>query len=273
MARLVWDAVGERVFEAGVDRAVLYPDGGPGVVWNGITAVDENTTTTTSPVFFNGRKINDVVTLGHFSGALRAFTYPDEFLPCEGLIEDEVGVFIADQPVKRFHLCYRTGIGTDLVAVGSDYKLHLVYNLTAVPTTKERATLGLEVSPQEFEWELTSIPEDIPGYRPSSHIVIDSRQVDPFMLIDLEDILYGDDTNDAQLPSLSSLMAFIQKWDRFIVVDNGDGTWTATSREDGEESITVDGPSQLFTIIADSAVFVDADSYDITSSTKNVEDI
>lgn len=273
MARLVWDAVGERTFEAGVDRAVLYPDGGVGVVWNGITAVDESSTITASPVFFNGRKINDVVTLGHFSGVLRAFTYPDEFLVCEGLIEDEVGVFIADQPVKRFNLCYRTGIGNDLVAPGSDYKLHLIYNLTAIPATKTRATLGLEVSPQEFEWELTSIPEDIPGYRPSSHIVIDSRQVDPFMLRDLEDILYGDEVNEPQLPTLSSLMAFIQKWNRFIIVDNGDGTWTATSRDDSEETITVDGPSQLFTIVADSAVFIDANSYDISSSTKNVEDI
>ena len=47
MARLVWDKTGERFYETGVDRGVLYPiqEGGvysKGVAWNGLTAVTES---------------------------------------------------------------------------------------------------------------------------------------------------------------------------------------------------------------------------------------
>lgn len=46
MPRLEWDKSGERLFETGVDRTVLYPavNGAypKGVAWNGITAVNEN---------------------------------------------------------------------------------------------------------------------------------------------------------------------------------------------------------------------------------------
>ena len=42
MAKLVWDAVGKRIYETGVDRAVLFPLSTSGtyetgVAWNGLT--------------------------------------------------------------------------------------------------------------------------------------------------------------------------------------------------------------------------------------------
>ena len=47
MANLVWDKVGEKLWETGVDRAVLFPmntNGGyaAGVAWSGITAINES---------------------------------------------------------------------------------------------------------------------------------------------------------------------------------------------------------------------------------------
>ena len=44
MSKLVWDKVGERFYETGVDHGVLYPiqTGGQynkGVAWNGLSAV------------------------------------------------------------------------------------------------------------------------------------------------------------------------------------------------------------------------------------------
>ena len=46
MSKLVWDKTGERFYETGVDRGVLYPMGTDrtypkGVAWNGLTAVTE----------------------------------------------------------------------------------------------------------------------------------------------------------------------------------------------------------------------------------------
>ena len=47
MARLEWDKTGERYYEAGVEKGVLYlPENGvysTGVAWNGLTSVNEST--------------------------------------------------------------------------------------------------------------------------------------------------------------------------------------------------------------------------------------
>ena len=47
MSRIVWDKTGERFYETGVDRAVLYPISSAGlynkgVPWNGITGITES---------------------------------------------------------------------------------------------------------------------------------------------------------------------------------------------------------------------------------------
>jgi len=270
MAAIEWDAIQDRRFEAGIDHAVLYDPNGIGVPWNGITAVEEDNNTEVEAVYFDGIKFNDIVSLGEFSGTLKAFTYPEEFAKFDGVGEDQDGVFIMDQPPRRFHLSYRTMIGDPISGLGIGYKIHLLYNLTANSATKNWATLGLELEPMEFEWEITSIPEEIVGWRPTAHLVLDSRYIDPWLLEDLEAILYGDEENDPTLPSLRALTTFIRKWDRLIIVDNGDGTWTAISQD---EDVITFGPDEYFEITADSAVYIDAESYTLTSTDKNDEDI
>ena len=269
MTAIVWHAEGSRKYEAGLDRGVLYVGSDTGVPWNGLTSVDENPSNTTTPIYFNGRKTNDLVVLGDFSGVLRAFTYPDEFLVCEGQVMDQVGVYLGDQPVSRFGITYRTLIGEGSKDIGEHYKIHILWNLTAVPAVKSRQTLALDVAPSEFEWTLTAVPESVPGYRDTAHMILDTREMDPLMLKDLEETLYGTDISEPRLPSLRALLTFIQKWDRFIITDNGDGTFTATSQEAG---VIVDIGNDQYTITIDTIVDIDADSYTISSSDKNEED-
>lgn len=268
MTELVWNQSGEHRYEAGLDRGVLYlPDGG-GVPWNGLRAVEEDVGSTSDPVYFDGVKINDIVTLGDFSAVMKAFTYPEEFLQFEGLIEDQTGLFIADQPQKTFHLSYRTKIGDDINGIDAGYKIHLLYNLTAIPSQKVYETLTLDSEPMEFEWDITAIPEEIEGFRPTAHIIIDSRKIDPWLLEDIEVILYGDSTRDPELPSLQAFATFIRTWDRLIIVDNGDGTWTATTNRDGMIEML---DETTFQINDANAVYLDAWTYEITSSEKNEE--
>lgn len=270
MTAINWHQSGDRVYEAGLDRGVLYVDGRDGVAWNGLTSVDENYNNEVEAVYYDGFKANDIVTLGEFSGTLRAYTYPDEFLECEGILEDQTGVYLTDQPIKRFGLCYRTLVGDGANDLKSGYKIHILYNLTAIPAQKSRRSLALDISPIEFEWELSSIPESIEGYRPTSHLIIDSRQIDEWLLLDIEDILYGDETRNPVLPDLKSLTTFIRKWNRLIIEDNGDETWTAISPRDG---IITQVSSSEYTIESDTIVYLDADTYEISSSEKNEEDI
>lgn len=270
MTALVWDRKEDKRFEIGVDQGVLYMEDGHGVAWNGITEVEEKAANTVEAVYFDGVKINDLVVVGDWTGVLRAITYPDEFVQFEGVGEDQQGVLVHNQPQRRFHLCYRTKIG-DADGNTDHYKIHLLWNLTALPSSKSYETMNDELDPMEFEWTITAIPEEIENFRPTAHIVIDTRKMDPWLIEDIESIIYGDEDSDAKLPSLKGLTTFIRKWDRLIIRDNGDGTWTAiTPRDDG--TIEMVSPTE-FKITTDNALYLDADTYKIWSSDKNEEDI
>jgi hypothetical protein len=270
MPALVWDQIGDRLYETGVSKGVLYKDDGFGVVWNGLTAVEEDVSTQVEAVYFDGVKFNDIVTVGDFSAVLRAFTYPDEFLPYEGTFKDQTGFYVMNQPQGRFGLSYQTEIGDDINGIESGYKIHVVYNLTAVPSQRAYNTFSEDIEPIEFEWSLTSVPEEVEFYRPTAHIIFNSREMDPNLLKDLEEILYGSEDSDPRLPPLKGLATFIRKWDRLIITDHGDGTWTAESNVEGIITML---DATTFEITSDTAVYLDADTYEISSSDKNEEDV
>jgi hypothetical protein len=270
MAELVWDKVGDRLWDTGLSKGVLYGYDGYGIPWNGLISIEEDGTNTVEPVHFDGWKFDDIVTIGDYSATLRAFTYPDEFQNYEGTLEDQTGFYITNQRQTRFGLSYQTLTGNDVSGIVG-YKIHLLYNLTAIATQRSYKTLSLDVEPLEFEWALTAIPEEIEQFRPTAHVIFDSRELDPHLLSDLEEILYGSDTEEARLPTLKGLATFVRKWDRFIITDNGDGTWTAYEETDGELITMLDDTT--FQIVSDTAVYLDADTYEISSSEKNQEDI
>lgn len=270
MATLAWDETGQRFYETGVSKGVFYNVDGYGVAWNGLTSLEESVSNQVQAIYFDGLKFNDIVTLGDFSAVLRAWTYPDEFLPYEGILEDQQGFFVTDQPGSKFGLSYQTKIANDVDGTEHGYKIHILYNLTALPAQKEYQTMSVDTQPLEFEWTLTAIPEAIENFRPTAHIILDSTKLDSWLLEDIESIIYGDEDNDPHLPPLKGFATFIRKWDRLIITDHGDGTWTADSpRED--QIIMVDGTT--FEITADSAVYLDQYTYEISSSDKNEEDI
>lgn len=271
MPALVWDDVGDRTFEVGVSKGVLYKANRFGVAWNGLKSVTENTPVdSVEPIYFDGYKYTEIVTMGDFAGTLTAVTYPEEFLVCEGTLEDDKGFFVTAQEPTRFHLSYKTEIGDDVAGLNAGYKLHLVYNVLAIPAERDYESISDEYEPIEFEWELSAIPELVGLYRPTAHVIFDSRKMDPYLLADIEDILYGTETRLPFLPSLRNLSAFMRKWERFIVTDNGDGTWTAFSRIDGVITEFEDGTVEINT---DTATYIDAETYRISSSEINDEDI
>ena len=155
MAKITWDGIGERYYENGVSQGVFYGVDSHGVPWNGLSSVEQSTVDTVDPLYFDGFKYADLVTLGDFEGTLKAFTYPDEFLNYEGVWEAETGFFMTGQPKTRFGLSWRTEVNNDL---GSQigYKIHLLYNLLAIPANKTYETLSLETEPIDLEWALSA---------------------------------------------------------------------------------------------------------------------
>ena len=270
MASLVWDQVGDRVFENGLDKGVLYLPDGSGVAWNGLTEVQEKFNQQVTPIYFDGRKINDFVVLGNFEASMKAVTYPDEFVQVEGNAELRPGLYLGDQPLKTFGLCYRTHTGNDLDS-NDGYKLHIVYNLTAIPS--DTAFTSLSDSPElvEFEWSLTAVPTDTAGYRPTTHMIVDSREVDPWLLEDMEDLLYGNSDANAGLIPIDDLITYLDEWFRIQIKDHGDGTWSAIEYRDGANIVFL--PNDEFVINGCNAIYVVEDVEFIISDTMDAADI
>lgn len=270
MPKLVWDRPEDRIYESGLDQGVLYLPDGSAVPWNGLTAVIEKFDRSTSPVYFDGMKINDLVSLGDFSATMKAVTYPDEFTEIEGAGSMRRGLFVTEQPPQVFGLCYRTKIGNELE--GEDgYKIHVIYNVTAIPHDKTYATLSQEPSLVEFEWDITAVPEEVPGFHPTAHFVINSDEVDPWLLEDLEKKLYGSTSAVASLIPMKDLVAMINDWYRVKVVDNGDGTWTATEQRPGFITF-LDSEDELFQITNINATYLDEETF-LLSDTLDVRDV
>lgn len=213
MSRLVWDQTGEKFYEAGVDRAVVYPMTAAGVyqtgaAWNGLTAVNESPEgAEASPLYANNRKYVEIMSSEEFKGTIEAYTYPDEFEACNGVVEIAEGVYATQQNRTRFGLTYRTGIGNDTVGKNLGYKLHLVYNCLASVAEKENPTIGEEVEPTTMSWEFSTTKVDCGKLEPTSHIIIDSRKVDATKLAELEDMLYGTESDEATLPTPAEVIA------------------------------------------------------------------
>jgi len=260
MTTLVWDEVGTRFYEAGVDRGVLYLPDGTGIPWNGLISVNESVSGSEGdPLYFDGVKFANVMALGDFSASLRAYTYPDKFLQFEGVLEVGNGLFVTNQPTDRFALSYRTKVGNDVDGYDLGYKIHIIYNLTAISSEKNYETLSGDQNIIEFEWNITAIPDEVPGFRPSAHLILDSRHVGALLLKDIENTLYGDDLNNAFLPPLSTLTTFIGNWVIIRITDNYDGTWTAT----GPDSLITMLDATTFQIIQANAEYLDANTYRI----------
>lgn len=268
MPILLWDQPGDRIYENGLDRGVLYLTDGSAVPWNGLTSVVEKPDRAASPVYFDGMKTNDLVTVGDYSASLKAMTYPNEFLEFEGLGVLNGGVFVGDQPPGVFSLSYRTHVGDDFNKASAYYKIHLIYNATAIPTDKNYASFTADPAVTEFEWSITAIPDEIPGFRPSAHIIFDSRYTDASVLEQIELMLYGGSGEEGAHASLwphADLMDYLSGWFLLQITDNKDGTWTATENESSEGVYITMISADEFSITTDSAVFLDADTYTISN--------
>jgi hypothetical protein len=203
---LQWDNVGERLYETGVDHGVLYiPDDNgdyvEGYAWNGLTTVTESPSgAEASPQYADNVKYLNLVSAEEFGATIEAFTYPSEFGQCDGSAAPEAGVLIGQQGRKTFGLSYRTLVGNDLDGTDYGYKLHLIYGALAAPSEKAYATMNDSPEAITLSWEVSTTPVQVPGFKPTAQLTLDSTKVDAAALADLEDILYGDGSTDARLP-------------------------------------------------------------------------
>ena len=207
---LEWDKTGERQYETGVSRGVLYQidqtgEYTPGVAWNGLTSVSEAPDgAEPNELWADNIKYAVLYSAETFGATIEAYTYPVEFEENDGSVELATGVHIGQQKRKPFGFCYRTEIGNDTATDSDDgYKLHLIYNATASPSDKDYETVNDSPDAITFSWEITTTPVNVTGHKPTSTVVIDSTKADPTKLAALEQILYGTPAsgNTAAIPA------------------------------------------------------------------------
>lgn len=205
-APLVWDQVGERLYETGVSKGVVYEkqaDGTytNGVAWNGLTGVNENPSGADS----NKQWADNIEYLNlrgaeEFGATIEAFTYPAKFAEYDGSAVIATGVYIGQQTRKPFGFCYRTEIGNDVEFDDHGYEIHLVYNATVAPSSRDYSTINDSPEPITFSWELETTPVNVTGHKPTSHLIIKSTEADEQKLTALEAILYGSTTAAPRMP-------------------------------------------------------------------------
>ena len=225
--RLTWDNIGEREYETGVDRGVLYPQDSAGeypkgVAWNGLTSVNENPSgAEATKLYANNGKYLNLRSAEEYGATIGAYTYPDEFEECDGSGVIGEGVTVGQQARKPFGFCYRTLIGNDTNGTDNGYKLHFVYGATAKPSPREYQTINESPEAMSLSWEIETVPvsitvEGFDNLKPTATFEIDSTADLPEgYLAAVEDIIYGKDgeegvATDPRLPLPDELIELYQ---------------------------------------------------------------
>lgn len=197
MPKLVWDQIGERLYETGAKNAVLYlldanNAYSTGVAWNGLLGFDENPSgAEPTKLWADDTNYITLFSAEEYGGTIRAYMYPDEFAQCDGSASLATGATIGQQERKTFGFCYTTSIGNDTQGNEHGYKIHLVYGCKASPSSKTHDTINDSPSAVEMSWEVSCTPVPVTGFKPTCVVEIDSTTADETKLDELKDILYG----------------------------------------------------------------------------------
>ena len=222
--QIVWDKTSERLYRTGVDRVVLFPQTaggiyGEGVGWNGVTKISESPDGgDATAIYANNNLYLNLVAKENFKGSITAYTYPKEWEACDGSASvlssgsganGVKGLRVTGQQRKPFGLAYRTLIGNDTAGIEHGYEIHLVYNATAGVSSQDYQTVNDSPEALELSWDFSTLPIDVPGAKPSSHLVISSLTADPTNLKALETKLYGTDSANPSLPSPQEVITIL----------------------------------------------------------------
>lgn len=262
MARIAWSTAGSRFYEAGVDRGVLYVDTLAGVPWIGLIGVDEAPSGGEAvPRYIDGEKYLNLAAVEEFNATIRAYTYPVEFAQCDGSARVRNGLFFGQQRRNPFGFSYRTKVGNDVDGPEHGYKIHLVYNALATPSSRAASTFADSVDPSDFSWTISTKSRRISGYSSTAYVVVDSRYTHPTTLMSIEDILYGTESTISRLPTPEEIIDIFDIPVMWEVIDNEDGSYRIAD----PGSAIVDLGLGMFSIDHENVVAIDEDTYTISS--------
>ena len=203
MAKLVFNGVGDRLFETGVKKGVLYVMGDngqyeKGVVWNGLTGVTEKPSGAETTNLY-ADDVKYVVIYG-----------AEEFEQCDGSAALVAGLNVGQQTRKTFAFCYTTSLGNDTQGQDYGYKIHIIYGCKAKPSEKSYSTINDSPEAVTFSWDVSTVPVPVEGKNPTATVVIDSTRLEKGKLKLIEDKLYGTESAEPTLPLPNEIKTLLQ---------------------------------------------------------------
>ena len=219
MAQLKWDQVGERFYETGTKKGVLFVQDTTGkyeagVAWNGLSSVkQQNDGAEPTDIFANDKKYLSLYSQENARGSIDAYTYPEEFEVCDGSATISPGVHVGQQSRRAFGLAYSTTVGNDTQGNAYGEKIHIYYNMRVSPSARDYETINETPAALTLTWEFQTTPVDLEelGLQPAAAITIDSTEVDPTAFKALQDVLYGTEEVEARLPELSEVIKMMSE--------------------------------------------------------------
>lgn len=216
--RLQWDQIGQRFYETGTSKGVLFvQDGtgayGTGVAWNGLVSVKKSPDgAEESAQYADNMKYLSLTSAENLKGSIDAFTYPDEFEACEGSAEINPGVYVGQQARSPFGMVYSTIVGNDTQGNRFSEKLHFIYNAKVAPAERAYETVNEDPSALTFSWEYSTTPVDLSdiGLDPSAGITIARHEVGDAAWTALTDVVYGTAAEEPRLPSIQEVITMTQ---------------------------------------------------------------
>jgi len=214
MTMLSWDTRKKRYFESGVSHGILFPSignnaYGSGIVWNGLTKVNETSSGgDENAIYADNGKYVALMGTDEFEFTIEAYQCPKEFEECTG-VNSFNGMYFGQQKRKRFGFSYTTLIGNDEDGLEHGEKIHLVYGAATKSSDKDYETVNDSPDAMTMSWECTTTPITVPGFKPTAHLVLDSRKIDSRVFALLKEQIYGSNGSSPTLLMPDQVSRFI----------------------------------------------------------------
>lgn len=218
MAKLIFDAPGEHLYQTGISDVALFvmnPDGSykKGVAWNGVTGLTESPSGAESNALYaDNVKYLNLTSAEDFGATIEAYNKPAEFGACDGEV-NVGGLTFGQQSRSTFALVYKTLVGNDQDSNDHGFKLHIIYGCKAAPSERAYATINDSPEAITFSWELSTTPVDVLG-RKAAHLEIDSTRIlaskKPVFENAVLGTLYGNASTDATLMMPDAIIAALK---------------------------------------------------------------
>lgn len=217
MAKLVWDQAGERTYETGTSKGVLFTQNKlgtyeTGVAWNGLISVKKsNDGAEESALYADNMKYLSLMSAENYKGSIDAYTYPEEFEACDGSAVVQPGLYVGQQTRVPFALAWSTIVGNDTEGNAYGEKIHIAYNLKVSPSERAYETVNDDPEAITFSWDFSSTPVDLSDIdmEPSAGITVSKTEVDPETWEALQDMLYGTLEEEPTLPSIQDVVTLL----------------------------------------------------------------